>query len=199
VLKRVLAAVAAGVVVLVVGAAVVYVVGHRHFKRERLPSESMQPTIKLGEVVTMDTAAYDDRPPAIGDIVAFHAPAGVEAGGGCAGQRTQRQMCPRPASRRSRVLYVKRIVAGPGDRVAIAGGRVVRNGRRVREPYTQACSGDACDLPRPIVVPAGDYLILGDNRGASDDSRFFGPIPRGWIVGRVERCGALDFHCRPRR
>jgi len=199
VLKRVLAVAGVGLVVVVGCAAVAYGVSHRHLKRERVPSESMAPAIKLRQVVTMDTSAYDEHPPAIGDIVAFHAPAGVDAGGGCARELSNRQMCARGVPRPSGVLYIKRVVAGPGDRVAIAGGRVIRNGRRSAEPYIQACDGDGCNLPQPIVVPAGDYVILGDNRGASDDSRYFGPVPRGWIVGQVERCGLLGLHCRPWR
>jgi signal peptidase I len=199
VFKRVLAVLAVAAVAVVGLAAMAYGISHRHLKRERVPSESMEPAIKLREVVTMDTSAYDDHPPAIGDIVAFNPPAGVEAGGGCAQELSDRRMCARPARRRSSVLYIKRVVAGPGDRVAIARGRVVRDGRRIAEPYARACDGDGCDLPQPIVVPAGDYLILCDNRGASDDSRFWGPVPRAWIVGRVERCDVFAFHCSPRR
>lgn len=45
--------------------------------------------------------------------------------------------------------------------------------------------GQSCNYPNPITVPAGDYFVLGDNRGQSDDSRFFGPIPRSAIVGNV--------------
>jgi signal peptidase I len=80
------------------------------------------------------------------------------------------------------------------------GGHVIRNGRRVAEPYIQACGGgEGCDFPRPVVVPAGEYVMLGDNRGASDDSRFWGPVPRGWVLGQVKRCSALGLHCTPRR
>jgi signal peptidase I len=199
VLKRLLGVVGIVVVAAAGCAAVAYGVSHRHLKRARVPSESMAPAIKLRQVVTMDTSAYDHRPPAIGDIVAFHAPAGIEAGGGCVREASKRQMCAQGVPRPSSVLYIKRVVAGPGDRVAIAGGRVIRNGRPSAEPYIQPCAGEGCNLPQPIVVPAGDYVILGDNRGASDDSRYFGPVPRGWIVGQVEHCGVLGLHCRPWR
>ena len=110
------------------------------------------------------------------------------------------QMCAQPTRTRESVLFIKRIVAGPGDRVAIRHGRVIRDGRAAAERYAQSCEGqEGCDFPTPIVVPPGDYVMLGDNRGASDDSRFRGPVPRGWIVGRVERCDVLDLHCSPRR
>jgi signal peptidase I len=77
---------------------------------------------------------------------------------------------------------------------------VIRNGRCVSEPHARtACDvPEGCEFPQPVVVPSGDYVMLGDNRGASDDSRFWGPVRRSWIVGRVERCTALGLHCTPR-
>jgi signal peptidase I len=198
VLKRVLAVVAIAAAVVVAGGAVAYAIAHRHLKRERVPSGSMEPAIKVGEVVTMDTAAYAHHPPATGDIVILHPPSGADEGR-CGVKRPSGQMCARPTAGRSDVLFVKRIVAGPRDRVAIKHGRVIRNGAGVAEPYARSCGGEGCDVPQPIVVAAGDYIVLGDNRGASDDSRFWGPVPRGWIVGQVERCSALGLHCSPRR
>jgi signal peptidase I len=200
VLKRALAVLGIGAAVVVVCAAAAYAVGHRHHKRERVPSESMEPTIKVGQVVSLNTAAYDDHPPAIGDIVIFNPPTGAEDGTCGGGQPPKGQMCDRPTGRRENVLFIKRIVAGPGDRVAIRDGHVIRNGHAVAERYAAPCGGgEGCDFPRTVVVPAGDYVVLGDNRGSSDDSRFWGPVPRGWIVGRVERCDVFDFHCSPRR
>jgi signal peptidase I len=52
---------------------------------------------------------------------------------------------------------------------------------------------------RPCGLPAGDYYLLGDNRGASDDSRFWGPVPGAWIIGTVVRCSLLNTVCRPLR
>jgi signal peptidase I len=43
----------------------------------------------------------------------------------------------------------------------------------------------SCNLPKPIKIPPGYYFMMGDNRGESDDSRFWGPIPRGWIIGKA--------------
>jgi signal peptidase I len=56
------------------------------------------------------------------------------------------------------------------------------------EPYIAPCAGLGCDFPRPMTVPPGTYYMLGDNRGASDDSRFWGPVPGRAIVARVDRC-----------
>ena len=86
------------------------------------------------------------------------------------------------------MVFVERIVGMPGDRIAVSGGHVVRNGVRQKEPYIAPCGGVAeCDLVKPIVVPAGDYFLMGDNRGQANDSRFWGPLPREWIIGKVRR------------
>ena len=62
-------------------------------------------------------------------------------------------------------------------------GHVVRNGVQQREPFVNPCgAGPDCNLGT-ITVPAGHYFMMGDNRGASDDSRYWGPVPRAWIIG----------------
>jgi signal peptidase I len=54
------------------------------------------------------------------------------------------------------------------------------------EPYIIPCGhGGACDLPEKITIPPDHYFMMGDNRGASDDSRFWGPVPRAWIIGKA--------------
>jgi signal peptidase I len=77
------------------------------------------------------------------------------------------------------------VVGLPGDRIAIVGGRVIRNGTPAREPFIIPCRpGDVgADFPKPVAVPAGMYFVLGDNRCESNDSRFYGPVKRAWIVG----------------
>ena len=87
------------------------------------------------------------------------------------------------------------MVAGPGDTIAIRNGHVVRNGKLIKEDYIRPCAvGSDCNFPRPITVPKGMWFMMGDNRGASDDSRFWGPVPKKWIIG-----GAFATYWPPNR
>jgi signal peptidase I len=154
-------------------------------KPYRIPSGSMEPTLHIGQRILADRILAS---PGIGDIVVFHPPGGADpqpavcgaAGEGGNGQ----QACDRPTPQQSTQTFIKRIVAGPGDRVSIRGGHVFRNGVREKDAYIAPC-GDAegCNFPKTIVIPPGDYFMMGDNRGESDDSRFWGPVPKKWIIG----------------
>jgi signal peptidase I len=94
------------------------------------------------------------------------------------------EACPKPTAERSDQNFIKRIVAGPGDTLSIEEGHPVVNGEIKRdEPYILPCN--TCNLPKTITIPADHYFMMGDNRGASDDSRFWGPVPRDWIIGEA--------------
>jgi signal peptidase I len=61
---------------------------------------------------------------------------------------------------------------------------VIRNGTREKDSYIAPCgAGQGCNFRTPIVIPPGDYFMMGDNRGDSDDSRYWGPVPGNWIIG----------------
>ena len=156
----------------------------------RIPSEGMLPTLNIGDAILVDQDAYRSTRPQISDIVVFHPPLGADTGT-CAKRPPKRQACAKASARNSRAKFVSRIVGRPGDRISIRNGRVTRNGQRARETFIKRCGtgGDGCDLPRTIIVPAGRYYVLGDNRGAADDSRYWGPIDAQAIVGRVQRLG----------
>ena len=80
--------------------------------------------------------------------------------------------------------FIKRVVGVPGDTIAIRDGHVIRNGKRQTEKFIKPCTGgEECNFPRAILVPKDDYFMMGDNRGSSDDSRFWGPVPKKWIIG----------------
>src|SRR5690349_10721581 len=133
----------------------------------RNPSAAMEPTIKFGQRIVVSLApGYEPR---VGDIVVFHPPAGADALGPICGNHHQgvghRQACDKPTPRESRLVFVKRIVAGPGDTVTMLGGHVYRNGAREQDSYTHACGRTPfCNFPNPITIPQGDYFLLGDNR-----------------------------------
>lgn len=94
--------------------------------------------------------------------------------------------CGQAGGQESSEKFIKRIVAGPGDTIKVVEGHVIRNGARENDSYIRPCPGvSECNFPAPIKVPAGHWYLLGDNRGESDDSRFWGPVPTAWIVGVV--------------
>ena len=164
----------------------------------RVDSGSMKPTLPVGSRVAVESGV----PPRVGEMVAFRAPAGALPATPVCGNPAQGagfpQPCGLPAPGSSRAVFVKRIVAGPGAEVLIRDGRVVVDGSAEPEPFAASCGGPDCNFPTPVRVPAGDYYVLGDNRGSSDDSRFWGPIPASSIVGVVVTCAPLQTDCRPR-
>jgi len=155
-------------------------------KPYQIPSESMEPTLDVGQRVLVNRFLYHFAEPEIGDIIVFHPPAGAENGKECGVPRNQGQPCPEPTSEQADVNFIKRIVAGPGDRLRIEEGHPVVNGLRAEEDFILNCApGSECNLPQEITIPEDHYFMMGDNRGESDDSRFWGPIPREWIVGKA--------------
>jgi signal peptidase I len=163
----------------------------------RIPSESMVPTLRVGDFLMVDKQSYEPEgalswmlPPSNihrGDLVVFHYPVDPS------------------------MHLVKRVVAVPGDRVRLKHGRVWINGQPVEEPYafySPAAIDDFRDnfpslrqadpsldpnwwmrLRRSIVddeltVPRDRLFVLGDNRNDSEDSRYWGFVPESDVVGR---------------
>jgi signal peptidase I len=161
-----------------------------------IPSPSMLPTLEVGQRVLVNRFSHRvGGDPKINEITVFMPPSGAErdmhqcgvAGEGPSneGGPLSRRSCSRPTPGASSKTYIKRVVGMPGDQIAVQAGRVVRNGKQVPEPFAAPCGGGSeCDL-KPIVIPAGHYFLMGDNRGNSDDSRYWGPVPRGQIIGRA--------------
>lgn len=174
--------------VLIVAVALGLALGIQEFlvKPYRIPSESMVPTLVKGQRVLVNRLGNNFGDPNIGDVTVFHPPKGAENAKECGVVPRAGQPCRQPTPEKAEVTFIKRIVAGPGDTLAIEGGHVILNGKRQREPFIQECAEvEDCNLPKPITIPPDHYFMMGDNRGASDDSRFWGPIPRGWIIGNA--------------
>jgi len=142
-----------------------------------IPSGSMEPTLQVGDRIIVNKLSYDLHGVHRGDIVVFSRPATENCGG------TQVSD------------LVKRVIGMPGDLISVSGGYVYVNGQRLDETWLPAeqqgktqsgPTGYASNLAQPYRVPANTYFVMGDNRENSCDSRFWGPVAKSLIVGKVE-------------
>jgi signal peptidase I len=141
-----------------------------------IPSGSMLPTLQVGDRIIVDKLSYDLHAVHRGDIVVFARP---------------------PLEDQEYADLVKRVIGLPGETISSKDGSVYINGKKLNEPWlppaeqnqTGPLAGDdphpQFNLPGPVHIPAGEYFVMGDNRTDSEDSRFFGPIPKSLIVGRA--------------
>ena len=153
-----------------------------------IKSENMYPRLKVNHRVEFDMAAYSDRPPRVGDIVILHPPVGAQENR-CGDRPKRGAACAKPFGGPDRsVRFVDRVVAVGGDRISFRRGRVIRNGKLERRRGIRGCRDyGGCAFPRRITVPAGHVSVAGDNRGSSDDSRFWGAVPIDQVLGRYVR------------
>jgi signal peptidase I len=161
-----------------------------------IPSGSMLPTLHIGQRLLVDRFSHRiGADPEIGDITVFMPPPGAslegdqcgKGGEGPSNERgaASRRSCSQALPGTGPKAFVKRVVGLPGDVITVQDGHVIRNGRRASEPFAARCGGGSeCDL-QPIIVPPGHYFLMGDNRGDSDDSRYWGPVDRANIIGRA--------------
>ncbi|MCD6519839.1 MAG: signal peptidase I [Anaerolineae bacterium] len=124
----------------------------------RVEGQSMEPNLHSNERLIIEKVSYHFHPPRRGDIIVLRRPYG------------------------SSEPLIKRVIGLPGEVVEIKNGRVYINGKPLDEPYlNQATWGN---MP-PRLVPEEHVFVLGDNRGASNDSRAFGMVPFDDIIGRA--------------
>ena len=157
-------------------------------KPYRIPSGSMEPTLDIGERVLVQRITHRlGSEPKVGQIIVFHPPAGADGVPGLCGAATvEGRACTTPTRGRSDQTFIKRVVAVGGDTIFIRDGLVVRNGREQPAPFAAPCGdGGGCDMPAPIRIPRGSVFLMGDNRGNSDDSRYWGPVPVDWVIGEA--------------
>ncbi|MFQ5860717.1 MAG: signal peptidase I [Dehalococcoidia bacterium] len=129
--------------------------------RFMVKGDSMEPTLAQDHYVLVSRAAYWFKLPSCGDIVALYDPG------------------------EPNMVVIKRIVGLPGEKVDVERGQVFINGGPLEEPYLQQHSRHREDRDGQWSLGEGEYLVLGDNRNDSQDSRSFGPVRRGLIIGRV--------------
>jgi signal peptidase I len=151
-----------------------------------IPSESMVPTLQIGDRVLVNKVVYHLHPPRRGDVIVFADPH------------------PAPEEDRNPVSafwhwlteglglstnpekdFIKRVIALPGETIEIHGGTVFINGLEIQdEPYLSPVK-DVSDYG-PYTVPPNHVFVMGDNRTQSSDSRtLLGPIPYDKIIGRA--------------
>lgn len=126
-----------------------------------IPSLSMFPTLKEGDRVLVNKLSYKLHEVNRGDLVVFES---------LPGEGTERDL-------------IKRVIALPGETVEGRDGHVLVNGRALDESYLAPEVRTEAFAVR--TVPGGQYWVMGDNRGSSRDSRFFGAVPKSRIIGRA--------------
>lgn len=131
------------------------------FKPIIVKGESMVPTLENKDYLVINRQAYKFGEPERGDIVVF----------------------PHEESTGEDRLYIKRVVALPGDHLVIKNGSVYRNGTKLTESYIQ--SGAVTEGDIDYVIPKGEIFVMGDNRENSSDSRYFGTVSIEDVTGEV--------------
>ncbi|MEB3164337.1 MAG: signal peptidase I [Prochlorothrix sp.] len=130
-----------------------------------IPSNSMVPTLFIGDRLVVEKVSYHFHPPQPGDIVVFQPPTLLQRQGYGKDQ-----------------AFIKRVIATPGDVVTVAQGQVYVNQEPLTEPYI-------LEPPRynwgPYQVPDRTVLVFGDNRNDSNDSHVWGFLPQRNIIGRA--------------
>jgi signal peptidase I len=135
-----------------------------------IPSPAMQPTLLVGDYIIVDKSAYHARAPERGDIVVFAYP------------------------KDERRDFIKRIIGTPGDLVHVKDDQVLINGQPLIEPYISSARSQLSGGQRycayaygcePTRVPPDSYVVMGDNRYNSQDSRYWGFVRREKIKGRA--------------
>lgn len=132
----------------------------------RIPSESMVPTLEMGDRVLVNKLSYDAHDLNRGDVVVFSRPATLPGG---------------PDEPKD---LIKRVIGLPGDELLTRDGELYVNDQLLEEPYLPEGT-PTYGIDEPLTVPEGEVLVLGDNRENSSDGRVFGTIPQDTIIGRA--------------
>ncbi len=145
-----------------------------------IPSDSMMPTLEVGDRLVIEKVSYNFHPPATGDIIVFEPPQQLRRYGYAKNQ-----------------AFIKRIIGLPGDTIRIENGLVYINDQPLPENYIAEPPEYA--LLTSVQVPEDKYFVMGDNRNNSNDSHVWGFLPRKNIIGRAifrfwpyQRLGAVN-------
>ena len=133
-------------------------------KRVSVIGDSMNPELKNGNVTLINKAAYNMGTPKRGDVIAF-----------------------KPNGNDNSHYYIKRIVGLPGETIEVQDGRILVNGKTIKEKYKTTSIDEVGILSEPYTLGNDEYFVLGDDRQNSEDSRNadIGPVKRSEIAGKV--------------
>lgn len=149
------------VAIIVVALLAAFLVKTFLFQPFYIPSGSMEPTLRVNDRLLVNKL---DRNPDRGEILVFERPPGEAEG------PTNKDL-------------IKRVIGVAGDTVEGRDGVVFLNGKQLPEPYLP--EGTHTTQFALVTVPAGEVWVMGDNRGNSRDSRFFGSIDKDLVVGKA--------------
>jgi len=133
-------------------------------KRVSVIGDSMNPELKNGNVTLINKAVYSMGTPKRGDVIAF-----------------------KPNGNESSHFYIKRIVGLPGETVEVQDGKIIVNGKNIKEKYKTTSIEEVGILSEPFTLGNNEYFVLGDDRQNSEDSRNadIGAVKRNEIAGKV--------------
>lgn len=164
-----------------VGLSLVFAFGFHTLVAESryVASGSMLPTLEVNDRLLIDKLSYRWSNPGRGDIIVFSPTEKLK-------------------QENVRDTLIKRVIGLPGEKVEIKEGRVFINNRPLREKYI---AENLRYQWGPVTVPPNSYLVMGDNRDFSYDGRYWGFVPRDYIIGKAvirywspDRMGQLDQH-----
>ena len=130
-----------------------------------IPSDSMLPTLHTGDRLVVEKISYLFHPPQFGDIIVFQPPIELQRRGYLKDQ-----------------AFIKRVIGKPGEIITVAEGKVYLNGQPLLEDYIAEPPNQP--FP-PVQVPSDEFFVMGDNRNDSNDSRYWGFLPRKNIIGHA--------------
>jgi signal peptidase I len=130
-----------------------------------IPSDSMLPTLEIGDRLVVEKISYHFRAPAIGEIVVFDPPQQLQIQGYAKDQ-----------------AFIKRVIGTSGQIIQVQDGKVYRNNLPLTEDYI--AEPPAYDMPA-VQVPEGYLFVMGDNRNNSNDSHVWGFLPQENVIGHA--------------
>lgn len=130
-----------------------------------IPSDSMVPTLLTGDRLVIEKISYHFHSPQFGDIIVFQPPEELQNRGY---QKNQ--------------AFIKRVIGEPGNVVSINTGEVFLDGKSLQEDYIAEPPNQP--FP-PVKVPPDNLFVMGDNRNDSNDSRYWGFLPKHNVIGRA--------------